>query len=44
MRPADTLLTAFTDSEVASGLAALEGSPTPALGGALHLITLEWGG
>jgi SAM-dependent methyltransferase len=44
MRHADTLLSALTDSEIASGLAALEESTSTVLGSALHLITLQWNG
>jgi SAM-dependent methyltransferase len=40
MRHADTLLTAFTDAEVAAGLAALATLGATELDGSLHLVTL----
>jgi len=43
MRHADTLLTAFTDSEIAAGLKTLEDRRPESLGSGLHLITLHWG-
>ncbi len=42
MRHADTLLTALTDDEVTTGLAALDASKVSAIGGSLHLITLTY--
>jgi SAM-dependent methyltransferase len=43
MRHADTLLTAFADSEIAAGIENLEDHGPESLGSGLHLVTLQLG-